>query len=376
MGEAEWSVNLKLASSGAIKGALLAETLVFEAKRISRGLRQTVDDTCVQDLKLLLEDELPRTFTREQIEYLYSAAFAGGSYAALNLPARIRKLDPSILPDDLLKLCGCIEALISSRKSLIDSVRVTANSVASVFGNIMQQELFNFVELQNMEFQRLEKEHQRLRQRRIVDRSDFDIWIKDSVAFYRRVSDIRSQTALSQTEKNDVLMSARRKKGFVSTKSIDTYEKRVSEFVSDFVVIDNVKVTESTSPVLLEITQYQSFKPDLREVKGFVKEHFLESSLAKYAQFTGSNKKSSTSEVHELEHYIDNRVVKISFSPRILPESAEQVINSLQAQLASKRSEGKARHRIGDSFLLVEVPGLRKGDLEEISTVLKSNFSR
>jgi hypothetical protein len=96
--------------------------------------------------------------------------------------------------------------------------------------------------------------------------------------------------------------------------------------------------------------------------------------IDKYRRKTNLNSSLSTEVVQELQHFIGDREVKISFTNNLSYESVKQVLNSLRAQLASKRtSEARAKHKIGDSFLSVEVVGLRKGDIEEIEMLLGLN---
>jgi CRISPR/Cas system-associated protein Cas5 (RAMP superfamily) len=370
------ALQLNFARSGPLKGQELAKELVTCAKQVGSSARKVLETSCVADLEKYLESQLSRKISMSQIEYIYAAALAGGAYSAENLPSRIRKISPDLAGDELVQLCCEIEALISGRKSTIDSIRTTVNSVTSIFGDLIKDTLISESDQKKIRFRELEENRKRLLNKKVADYEEFYKWIDESIIFYRHVSEYRSEELSKSISSNSTdsgdLISAKRKKGFVSTKSIDTYEKRIGDFVSEFVVINKREVSVVLTSILEAIRPYDSHTPSLISIRNLIESNVKESSRAKYFQFLATENKNIVKEhAQELEHFIDDRAITISYSNKIMDESIDQVLNSLRAQLAGKRIDGKAKHRVGESFLFIEVPGIKKGDIEEIATVLR-----
>jgi len=347
------ALQLNFARSGPLKGQELAKELVTCAKQVGSSARKVLETSCVADLEKYLESQLSRKISMSQIEYIYAAALAGGAYSAEN-----------------------IEALISGRKSTIDSIRTTVNSVTSIFGDLIKDTLISESDQKKIRFRELEENRKRLLNKKVADYEEFYKWIDESIIFYRHVSEYRSEELSKSISSNSTdsgdLISAKRKKGFVSTKSIDTYEKRIGDFVSEFVVINKREVSVVLTSILEAIRPYDSHTPSLISIRNLIESNVKESSRAKYFQFLATENKNIVKEhAQELEHFIDDRAITISYSNKIMDESIDQVLNSLRAQLAGKRIDGKAKHRVGESFLFIEVPGIKKGDIEEIATVLR-----
>jgi hypothetical protein len=371
-------LNLNFASSGPLKGQELAQMLVVSAKQVGSSTRKVLEESCLADLEKYLESELSRKISRVQIEYIYAAAFAGGAYAAENLPMRVRKVSPELKGEGLAQLCCQIEALISSRKSTIDSIRTTVNSVTSIFGDLVKESLISDSDQRILRFREFKEIKKKLLSKKVADYEEFTKWIDESIVFYRQISEFRSEEltkgiSAASTDSGD-LISAKRKKGFISTKSIDTYEKRIGDFISEFVVINKKEAFKVAPSIMQAIKPFESYSPTLMSIKNFIESSYKESSKSKYLQYVDSfDPNEEKQQVQELEHFIDGRSIKISFSTKITMDSIDQVLNSLRAQLASRRADGKARHRIGENFLSIEVPRMRKGDIEEIAEVLRLN---
>jgi len=370
------ALQLNFARSGPLKGQELAEELVTCAKQVGFSARKVLEASCVADLEKYLESQLSRKISMTQIEYIYAAALAGGAYSAENLPSRVRKISPDLSREELVQLCCEIEALISGRKSTIDSIRTTVNSVTSIFGDLIKDTLISESDQKRVRFRELEENRKRLLNNKVADYEEFYKWIDDSIIFYRQVSEYRSEElskgiSSNSTDSGD-LISAKRKKGFVSTKSIDTYEKRIGDFVSEFVVINKREAAVVSTSIREAIRPYNSHSPSLISIRNLIESNIKEGSRERYLQCLATENKNVIEEHNrELEHFIDNRAVTISYSNKIMDESIDQVLNSLRAQLAGKRVDGKAKHRVGESFLLIEVPGIKKGDIEEIANVLR-----
>jgi hypothetical protein len=370
------ALQLNFARSGPLKGQELAEELVTCAKQVGSSARKVLETSCVADLEKYLESQLSRKISMTQIEYIYAAALAGGAYSAENLPSRVRRISPDLSGDELVQLCCEIEALISGRKSTIDSIRTTVNSVTSIFGDLIKDTLISESDQKKIRFRELEENRKMLLNKKVADNEEFYKWIYESIKFYRHVSEFRSEElskgiSSNPTDSGD-LISAKRKKGFVSTKSIDTYEKRIGDFVSEFVVINKREVPLVSTSILEAIRPYDSHTSSLIAIRNLIESNVKESSRARFFQFlTAENKNIIDENAQELEHFIDDRAITISYSNKIMDESIDQALNSLRAQLAAKRVDGKAKHRVGESFLLIEVPGIKKGDIEEIATVLR-----
>jgi len=360
------ALQLNFARSGPLKGQELAEELVTCAKQVGFSARKVLEASCVADLEKYLESQLSRKISMTQIEYIYAAALAGGAYSAENLPSRVRKISPDLSGEELVQLCCEIEALISGRKSTIDSI----------FGDLIKDTLISESDQKRVRFRELEENRKRLLNNKVADYEEFYKWIDDSIIFYRQVSEYRSEElskgiSSNSTDSGD-LISAKRKKGFVSTKSIDTYEKRIGDFVSEFVVINKREAAVVSTSIREAIRPYNSHSPSLISIRNLIESNIKEGSRERYLQCLATENKSVIEEHNrELEHFIDNRAVTISYSNKIMDESIDQVLNSLRAQLAGKRVDGKAKHRVGESSLLIEVPGIKKGDIEEIATVLR-----
>ena len=370
------ALELNFARSGPLKGQELAQELVTRAKQVGSSARKVLETSCLADLERYLESETSKKINMTQIEYIYSAALAGGAYAAENLPSRVKKISPELTGDKLARLCCEIEALISGRKSTIDSIRITVNSVTTIFGDLIKDTLISESDQKKARFREFEENRKRLLNKKVTDHEEFYKWIDESIIFYRLVSEYRSEELSKSITQNSTdsgdLISAKRKKGFVSTKSIDTYEKRIGDFVSEFVVINKKEKPLVSTSILQAIKPYESHTPSLITIRSLIESNMKESSRARYLQFSALEEKNIIEEqAQELEHFIDDRAIKISYSNKIMTESIDQVLNSLRAQLASKRVDGKAKHRVGKSFLSIEVPGIKKGDIEEIATVLR-----
>jgi hypothetical protein len=370
------ALKLNFGRSGPLKGKELAQELVASAKQVGSSARKVLETSCLADLEKYLENELSRKISTTQIEYIYAAALAGGAYAIENLPSRIRKISPELAGDELAQLCCEIEALISGRKSTIDSIRTTVNSVTSIFGDLLKDTLISESDQRNVRFRELEEHRKSLLNKKIADYEEFNNWIDESIVFYRNVSEHRSEEISKSISSNSSdsgdLLSAKRKKGFVSTKSIDTYEKRVNDYVSEFVVINKREMSQISTPILQAIKPYEVHTPSLIAIKNLIASNIKESSRARYSQhLAAENQDAIEKHTQELEHFIDDRAIKISYSNKIMTESIDQVLNSLRAQLTGKRIDGKAKHRIGESFLSIEVPGIKRGDIEDIATVLR-----
>lgn len=370
------ALQINFGRSGPLKGRELAQELVASAKQVGSSARKVLEASCLADLEKYLENELSRKISTTQIEYVYAAALAGGAYAAENLPSRIRKISPELAGDELAQLCCEIESLISGRKSTIDSIRTTVNSVTTIFGDLLKDTLISESDQKRVRFREMEEHRKRLLNKRVADYEEFNKWISESIIFYRNVSEYRSEEISkgisSNSSNSEDLLSAKRKKGFVSTKSIDTYEKRINDFVAEFVVVNKREVSQISTPILHAIEPYEVHTPSLIAIKNLIASNMKESSRARYLQhLTTENRDVIEKHTQELEHFIDDRAVKIMYSNRIITESIDQVLNSLRAQLAGKRIDGKAKHRIGESFLSIEVPGLKRGDIEDIATVLR-----
>jgi CRISPR/Cas system-associated protein Cas5 (RAMP superfamily) len=370
------ALQLNFARSGPLRGQELAQELVTRAKQVGSSARKVLEASCLADLEKYLENELSRKISMTQIEYIYAAALAGGAYAAENLPSRVRKISPELAGDELVQICCEIEALISGRKSTIDSIRTTVNSITTIFGDLIKDTLISESDQKKVRFREFEEKRTRLLNKKVADYEEFYKWIDESIIFYRLVSEYRSEELSKSISSNSTdsgdLISAKRKKGFVSTKSIDTYEKRIGDFVSEFVVINKKENPLVSNSILEAIKPYYSYTPSLVAIRNLIEENMKENSRAKYLQYVAIEGKSIIEEhAQELEHFIDDRAIKISYSNKIMTESIDQVLNSLRAQLASKRLDGKAKHRVGNSFLSIEVPGIKKGDIEEIATVLR-----
>lgn len=374
-------LNLNFASSGPIKGQELAQNLVKSARQVGSSSREVLEASCLADLEKYLESELSRKISMAQIEYIYAAALAGGAYAAENLPIRIAKVSPESKGEYLVQLCCQIEALISGRKSTIDSIRTTVNSVTTIFGDLQKDSLISESDQRNLHFREFEGNRRKLLGKKVANYEEFTKWVDDSIVFYRQVSEYRSEEltkSISTTRSSDSgdLISAKRKKGFVSTKSIDTYEKRIGDFISEFVIVNKKEKLKISSAIMQAIEPYQSYSPNLISIKAVIESNYKENRELKYLSYLNSDASyTRNQQTQELEHFIDGRSVKISFSAKILTESINQVLNSLRAQLASKRIDGKAKHRIGDNFLSIEVPGIKRGDIEEIDSLLRLNQS-
>ena len=370
------ALQLNFARSGPLRGQELAQELVTRAKQVGSSARKVLEASCLADLEKYLENELSRKISMTQIEYIYAAALAGGAYAAENLPSRVRKISPELAGDELVQICCEIEALISGRKSTIDSIRTTVNSITTIFGDLIKDTLISESDQKKARFREFEENRKRLLNKKVADYEEFYKWIDESIIFYRLVSEYRSEElskiiSSNSTDSGD-LISAKRKKGFVSTKSIDTYEKRIGDFISEFVVINKKENPLVSTSILQAITPYDSYNPSLITIRNLIESNMKESSRARYFHFTAVEDNNIVEEhAQELEHFIDDRSIKISYSNKIMTESIDQVLNSLRAQLASKRLDGKAIHRVGRNFLSIEVPGIKKGDIEELATVLR-----
>ena len=137
-------------------------------------------------------------------------------------------------------------------------------------------------------------------------------------------------------------------------------------------MINKGEVPIVSTSILEAIRPYDSHASSLIAIRNLIESNVKESSLARFFQFLAAENKNIIEEyAKELEHFIDDSAITISYSNKIMDESIDQVLNSLRAQLAAKRVDGKAKHRVGESFLLIEVPGIKKGDIEEIATVLR-----
>lgn len=321
------------------------------------------------------------------LESLISAEMAGGVFARRNLPERLRRQLPDLSKSQIFQIAAEITALNVQRKKDFNYVRYTVNAVNSVFASLQRRDLFEIPGLSLAEKRRLEGERERLLTQEIPSPSLLDAWIEDVISIHHEISSyLEGDEESDQAPQVSIeILKAKKKKGFVSTKSLSTYRLRVkdyAQFEAAKLFSDQSLTYQSDLQLLLE--KYNDYK----ELSKTQIERFLEENQDRIATSVNefrkelseetSNNKSQEALISTKVELSANKILQVRYSGNSIdPQLIRPILNSLRSQLilADEKAHLTAEARNGTAYLSVDINQMKKTDLEKIEIFLSGMAS-
>lgn len=321
------------------------------------------------------------------LESLISAEMAGGMFARRNLPERLRRQLPDLSRSQIFQIAAEITALNVQRKKDFNYVRYTVNAVNSVFGSLQRRDLFEIPGLTLAEKRRLEGEREKLLTQEIPSPSLLDTWIEDVISIHHEISSyLEGDEETDQAPQVSIeILKAKKKKGFVSTKSLSTYRLRVKNY-AQFEAAKLFSEQGSTNPsdLQLRMQKYERYK----KMSKTQIERFLEENKERIAKNANdfrqesseetSNNKSQEALISTKVELSANKILQVRYSGNSIdPQLIRPILNSLRSQLilADEKAHLTAEAHNGTAYLSVDINQMKKTDLEKIEIFLSGMAS-
>ncbi len=369
----------KEAAGSASRGAELASHLLASAAIDLKIARSAIEASLRADLISYFEGK-GLSFPPGFLDSLVSAEMAGGLFAKRNMPERLRRGLAGLTQTDAARMAAEIAILNLSRKKDFNYIRYTVNAVNSVFGNLQKRNLFEIPKLSTFERNKLEKEREQLLARTFSTFEQVDSWLEDVISIHYEISNFWEEEVDSEGIASTDLMKAKKKKGFVSTKSLSTYRLRVKEYAE----CEALKLFPSPkamlpSDVFSRIEKYKNYKPlSIREIQKQIQNNHLkiEKLSMEFEQEYHSVKAQELDSNNAISTKVEldkGKILSVKYSgEQINKQLIRPIINSLRSQLilSESASSYEAVASNDDSQLSVEIGHLKKSDLEKIEIFL------
>ena len=376
------SVQLK----GVPSGAEFAQFLVSEASIDSVKIRTKIEEACFRDLSAYF-DMKKIAHSREWLGLLIKAELAGGSFASLNMPERLKRQLDQESAISIAEIAADISILLNTKRSDFNYFRYSLNAVVTVMGSLFKEDLFEIPGITKNDISSLQKSLREVLEMRLDDSEKLMAWLEQVTNLHYKVielhnlenSEKQEKPRNTETDKLKKLRETHKTKSNVSTKSMSTYRLRVFDYaiLKSQQFLKTSKNSNSHLEFGKRLDQALSYREmNSQTIKKLIDETSSRKDLVeKYS--TNSTETSGLKDeplVSVRENLTKQNVLNISYSgSRVSSILINPVLKSLKSQLLLTPNQKKWRSeaRSGEDYLSIELDSLKTEDLIKIEKILQ-----
>lgn len=370
--------------TGAPTGKQFAEYLLTESGIDAVRMRTLIEEACFEDLSIYFKYREIES-SRDWLNSLISAELAGGTFAALNLPERLKRNLPSASMELVSELSVDISILLSDKRTDFNYFRYTLNAVSKVMGSLLKENLLDEIpDLSQKEKLFIEKDLRLIQDMKLSNIIELNQWLDKLTNFHYKLIELMSSEPAddeSISNRNEAFFDRKQNmKNYVSTKSMSTYRLRVVDYSllkAQSFIKDNQKFKNKID-FEVRINKYKNYTaPTKNELIEFLDKFPDKNSIEKRYKvdavslnFELDNQKI----VSIVETLSRQRSLKINFAGELVAKRLiKPIINSLKSQLLIVPNQRiwKSEASSGSDFLSVEIEGLKNEDLLKIQKILE-----
>jgi hypothetical protein len=220
--------------TGAPTGKQFAEYLLTESGIDAARMRTLIEEACFEDLSIYFKYREIES-SRDWLNSLISAELAGGTFAALNLPERLKRNLPSASRELVSELSVDISILLSDKRTDFNYFRYTLNAVSKVMGSLLKENLLDEIpDLSQKEKLFIEKDLRLIQNMKLSNIIELNQWLDNLTNFHYKLIELMSSEPAddeSISNRNEAFFDRKQNmRNYVSTKSMSTYRLRVVDY--------------------------------------------------------------------------------------------------------------------------------------------------
>jgi len=354
------------------KGSEALQVLESSASRELKRTRELVEEASSADIASYFKGaelgELSPTINSE----LVSAAIAGGQWGFNALLSRLASTE--VHQADYENVANELLEIVSPHAKILNFARFRATAVQSYVAQCNGRSLkLQSLDISKAELRKFEDLITWIQNASISNSDLLQDWIEKIDFFCGELSH-------KQESDEDAMKTAgtRSKRGTVSTRSISSYSKHWKSFAPEILMSEmglkwmgdkNDSIATKVAPLInYQARSWSQLQKDLKETVSTRRSY----QLAKAPR----NSSKPEGKLVTVEHYIDGRLVSISYNlPGVDEDLIQPAINSIRAQLLRNTKQPKVSFtmKTENNSLSVEIEKASKEDLETLKVLLNSH---
>jgi hypothetical protein len=354
-----------------IKGSDALRILESSASRELKRTRELVENASSADIASYFKGAQLGELSPNANSELVSAAIAGGQWGFNALLSRLASTE--VHQADYENVANELLEIVSPHAKILNFARFRATAVQSYVAQCSGRSLkLQTLDLSKAELSKHEDQIAWIQNASISNSDTLQNWIE-------KVDDFCGELSQRQELDEDAIKTAgsRNKRGTVSTRSISSYSKHWKSFAPEILMSElGLKLIgdkdDSIASKVMPLINYRprswsQLQKDLRETVSTRRSY-------QSAKKTGDNSRSEGKLV-TVEHYIDGRLVSISYTlPGVDEDLIQPALNSIRAQLLRNTKQPKVSFtmKTENNSLSVEIEKASKEDLETLKVLLNS----
>ena len=369
------------------RGSEFAAFLVNQAGIDSVQMRGQIEDACAVDLVNYFDQRKIR-YTDDWVRALVKAELAGGNFAAMNMPERLSRQLTDLSAESIAEIAADVSVLLNSKRSDFNYFRYSLNAVSTVMGDLFKEDIFEIPGLSGKEKANLQVNLSEIMEQKLNDASTVMSWLDKVTNLQYQVIDlygaddfvINKEGFEAAAKSSKSMKEARKKKSYVSTKSMSTYKLRVY----DYALIHSKKFLKPSESIFKQEFDFEKRLISYRNYVGLSKNEIkslLEKSQdnkqlkEKYLLGLGANESNVQGSIVSITEFLTkNRKITINYSgTKVSSRLIKPILGSLKSQLLliPDQKNWRAEAKSGNDFLSVSIDSLKSDDLSKIEKILQ-----
>ena len=369
------------------RGSEFAAFLVNQAGIDSVQMRGQIEEACARDL-ITYFDQRKIRYTDDWVRALIKAELAGGSFAATNMPERLSRQLTELSAESIAEIAADLSVLLNSKRSDFNYLRYSLNAVSTVMGDLFKEDIFEIPGLGAKEKTNLQVNLSEIMEQKLNDASTVVSWLDKVTNLQYQVIDlygaedfvINKEGFEVAAKPSKSMKEVRKKKSYVSTKSMSTYKLRVY----DYALIHSKKFLKPSDSVFKREFDFEKRLNSYRNYIGLSRNEIkslLEKSQdakqlkEKYLLGIGGDKSNLQGSIVSITEFLTkNRKITINYSgARVSTRLIKPILGSLKSQLLliPDQKIWKAEAKSGSDFLSISIDSLKSEDLSKIEKILQ-----
>jgi len=354
-----------------LKGNDALQILESSASRELKRTRELVEEASSLDIASYFKGAELGVLSPTTNSELVSAAIAGGQWGFNALLSRLTATE--VHQADYENIACELLEIVSPHAKILNFARFRATAVQSYVAQCSGRSFkMQSLDISKAELRRHEDQVTWIQNTSISNSDTLQNWIEKVDLFCGE---------LSQKQESDedaiTTTGSRSKRGTVSTRSISSYSKHWKSFAPEILMPEiglkwmgdkkDSLATKVTPLIDYQPRTWSQLQKDLRETVPTRRSYQLAKKTRNYSKSEGK--------LVTVEHYIDGRLVSISYNlPGVDEDLISPALNSIRAQLLRNTKQPKLSFtmKTENNSLSVQIEKASKDDLETLKVLLNS----